>query len=160
VTASVAGYSSRTTHVFLPSGTATLDFILDPLPTSAAGARLRGEGTQGSYEEEKLRIILPPGAPTKATSKVPVTKPGLKTPPTNSQKQPVEMVTWKPTRNHRKGLHFDDGSPFASSIQYHAIYLLPLVSVMAILLCLFVASKGGYRYQTLRSRVPKVEEMD
>lgn len=161
VTASMAGYSSRSTHVFLPNGTAvTVDFILDPLPTSAAGARLRGQGTQGLFEEEKLRIILPPAAPRRAARKAPVAKPGLKTPLTDSQKQPVEMVAWKPTRIHRKGLHFEGSLHNVFPTQYHAFYLLPLVSVMAILLCLFVASRGGYRYQTSRPRVSKVEEMD
>ena len=163
MTASMAGYSSRSTHVFLPNSTAImLDFILDPLPTSAAGAGLRGQGTGDPFKEEKLRIILPPAAPKKAASKAPVTGPKLKTLSPNSQEQPVEMVTWKPTKAYRKGLHLEDGSPLPVSAQYHAIYLLPLVSVMAILLYLFISSRGSgtYRRQLSRPRVSKVEEMD
>jgi len=147
----MAGYSSRSTSIFLPNDTAlTLDFILDPLPTGAGGARLRG---QGLFDEKNSRFVIPPDET--AATKAPLEELGLKTSSATAQKPPVEMVTWKPTRRHRKDVHLDDGSPFAFSTQYHPMYLLPLVSVLAILVCLFLASRGGnIRYQRLKTPKP------
>ncbi|KAG0615555.1 hypothetical protein M758_5G050600 [Ceratodon purpureus] len=144
VTASMVGYSSRSTFIFLPNHTAiTLDFILDPLPTAAV------------EEEKKTPLTQAPGE--KAETKTPVTKPGKTPPLTTEETGSVEVVFRKPTKSLRNGLHsIDEEGGLGSSLPLRLIYLLPLVSVAAVLVCLFLASRGSYRYNTARQRLSRV----
>jgi hypothetical protein len=142
VTASMAGYSSRSTSIFLPNHTAiTLDFILDPLP--------------GAAVEEKNIIPITEASETKPERITPVEEPEKNRTPTTTI--PVEMVIQKPAKIPRKGLNsIDEEAGLGSSIPLRLVYVLPLISVAAVLVCLYLASRGSYRYHTARQRLSRV----
>jgi hypothetical protein len=111
VTASLTGYSSRTTFVFLPNGTATmLDFILDPLSDD--------------------------GAPVKESA--------------------VEVVYRKPSTKSRKELSVEEVSWLGSSTQFNLVYLVPIVSVAAVVVFLLLRSRGSFRFSAARQRLSRV----
>ena len=135
MTASMAGYSNRSTSVFLPNHTAiTLDFVLDPFPIAV----IEEENTQGPERKAGSRVRK-------------------QTPPTETKTEPMEMLVQKPTKVPRKGLDsMTEEAGLGSSISLSLIYVLPLISVAAVLVCLFLTSRGRYRYHTARQRVSRV----
>lgn len=141
VTANIPGYYNRTTSVFLPNNSAvTLDFILDPLPSNVGFARLRGHGL---FDEKNFRTMIPPAEQQKESTKVPAEEQGEKTPP-------IDVATYKLTKTPTKGLDSDYESGFGLTMQLGLVYVVLLISVAAILFCLFLRSRGGVRYQASR----------
>lgn len=111
VTASLTGYSSRTTYVFLPNRTATmLDFILDPL--SDDGAKVKESG--------------------------------------------VEVVHRKPSNKSRKELSVEEVLRLGSSTQFSLLYLVPIVSVAAVVVFVLHRSRGSFRFFAARQRISRV----
>lgn len=155
VTASMVGYDSRTTSIYMPDeGAVMLDFILDPLPTDAENlrrARLRGQGQSGKNGTTRK---LPPAPQQRASGTA-----ADKAPPVTEERQPMEMVSWKPSKFNRKGFRsqalMHDEPGYALTTQFQLPYLLLLVAVTFALGCLLFRARGGHRYQTWRQRVSR-----
>ena len=58
------------------------------------------------------------------------------------------MVIQKPVKIPRKGLNsINEEAGLGSLIPLWLVYILPLISVAAVLVCLYLASSGSFCYQ-------------
>ena len=138
VTASMVGYSSRRTSIFLPNHIA---IMLDLLPGAAVG--------------EKNIIPITKASETKLERTTPSEE--LEKNKTPTMTILVEMVIHKLAKNPRKGLNsIDEEAGLGSSIPLQLVYVLSLILVAAILVCSYLTSRGSYRYHTARQRLSRV----